>query len=333
MPTRRESAIVALAALTLAGATMGALACNRTYTFGLTLAAAIGLAGGVFLICVDSLTQSITPNYIRGRVFGLRSMLNTLATVLINWTIWRLPEQTADSIMIPTLAVVAVLLILAGGWGLLRLLTTGPLTTPLTNTLWRLGRVYCLCWHRLQWRGAENVPAVGAVILAANHTTGIDPLLIQTPLPRMVRWVMLQNYQFRILNFAWRVIQPITVKQDGKDSTQLRRIITTLRQGEIVGIFPEGGAQRDHRILQPFEPGIGLIARKTNAILVPVWIQGTPRTRSMLWHFLLPSRSRIVFGKAYRPDPSMNNQQVTDDLRKRMIELSDTPLDAPPVVA
>jgi 1-acyl-sn-glycerol-3-phosphate acyltransferase len=161
------------------------------------------------------------------------------------------------------------------------------------------------------------------VILAANHTTGLDPLLVQSALPRLVRWVMLRSYEFRVLGPVWRTIEPIVVDQDGGDLAQVREVLRALEGGSVVGLFPEGGAQREHRELQPFRSGIGLLAKRSGAWVVPVWIDGTPQARNMFWHFLSPSRSTVVFGRAYKVDSGLSHEEVVEGLRRRLLGLRD----------
>jgi 1-acyl-sn-glycerol-3-phosphate acyltransferase len=174
----------------------------------------------------------------------------------------------------------------------------------------------------LRWLGAHHIPRQGPVIFAANHTTGLDPLLIQTPYTRMITWVMLTTYQFRFLGFIWGIIRPIALPPHGSELTQIREILRRLQAGEAVGLFPEGGLQRDRRELQSFAPGIAMIAVRSGAPIVPVWIDGTPRKRNMIWHFLCPSHSTIVFGRPYKPDTQQPYPQIAEDLRRRMLELS-----------
>ena len=89
-----------------------------------------------------------------------------------------------------------------------------------------------------------------------------------------------------------------------------------------MGLFPEGRLQREVRELREFQAGVGLIAKRTGATIVPVWIRGTPQVHNMLGHFLLPSRSVVTFGKPYKPDPSMSQEQIVQDLRQRMLSLA-----------
>ncbi len=318
--TRRESSWFALACLLVTGGSLVAIAMSRSYQVGLVLTFGCGFFGNAAMICIATLTQLITPNYIRGRVFGVRDLAITLTSVVINFAIWRMPG--ADGFMIPALCVAAVLLLGVSAIGLFVAMTAGPHPGRALNATWRVCRAYTLVWHRLTWIGRHHVPSSGPVILAANHTTGLDPAIIQSAVPRAVRWVMYSGYRFRLLDPLWRMIQPITVDQDGSDLAQLRQTLRHLHSNDVIGIFPEGGAQRADRVLKPFEPGVSMLAKRSGATIVPVWIYGTPQTQSMLWHFLKPSRTTVVFGPGFVPDPGMGHQEVADALRERMVAMA-----------
>ncbi|MCC7146520.1 MAG: MFS transporter [Phycisphaeraceae bacterium] len=318
--TRRESAWTAMIAIGLCALTMLAMAVNSSFTVGLGLAFFTGFFGNAAMIVTATLTQSLAPVYICGRVFGVRELMTTFSAVVVNLVVWRMPD--ADAWMIPVLCATAGLMCVVAIYGLGRELRGGPLPTARTNALWHITRLYCLVWHRLKWEGRHHIPADGPVILAANHTTGIDGLVLQAPVPRLIRWVMLTKYLYRGANFVWKAIEPIDLEGSDSDRTQIRRIVQALGQGQIIGFFPEGRLQRENRVLGDFEPGIGLIVRRSEAVIVPAWIEGTPRAHGMIWHFLRPSRTTVKFGPAYRPDPGWSYEQIALDLRARMVELA-----------
>jgi 1-acyl-sn-glycerol-3-phosphate acyltransferase len=193
------------------------------------------------------------------------------------------------------------------------------------NVFWHLTRIFTLIWHRVRWIDKQRIPMEGPVILASNHTAGIDPFLIQSSVQRMVRWMMVGKNKFKLLAPMWKAIDPIVLDDnDGRQAIkQIRKFIEVLKNDEIVGIFPEGGLQRDHRDLQKFQVGIGMIAKRTNAWVVPVWIKGTPMRKNMIWHFLEPSKSTVIYGEPYQADQNMSNEEVAEDLRQRMIALAE----------
>jgi len=318
--TRRESPVLTLSALAAVGVCVLLLALVPWKPATYASAFGIGVFGNVVIITVLTMLQSVTPNFMRGRVMGINSMVNTLFSVTTYFMIWRLPS--ADTNIRYALYGLGGLLIVVGGLGLLGYLSRGPMPNRLANVLWRLDRLFCLAWHRLKIIDAHRVPSAGPVILAANHTSALDPFVIQAGTLRRVRWVMLTQYQFGIAAPIWRAIEPIALERNGGDISKLRQVVDTLKQGELVGLFPEGGLQRTNRELQPFEPGIGMIAKRSGATIVPVWIQGTPLRHSMILHVLQPSRSVVVFGKPYQPGDKGDAKQITEDLRSRLLALS-----------
>ncbi len=318
--TRRESSVLTLSALAAVGVCVLLFALVPWKPATYAAAFLIGFFGNIVIITVLTLLQSVTPNYMRGRVMGINSMVNTIFSVATYFMIWRLKD--ADRNIIYALYALGASLIFIGVIGLVNYLIHGPMPNRLANALWRLGRLVCLVWHRLTVVGRHHVPAKGPVILAANHTTALDPFIMQAGSQRIVRWVMLREYQLAIAWFLWRAIKPIALERNGGDIANIRQIVDALKQGEVVGLFPEGGLQRTKRELRPMEPGIGMIAKRSGATIVPVWIQGTPLRDSMVLHILQPSRSVVVFGEPYRPDEQDDAKQITEDLRRRLQDLS-----------
>ncbi len=318
---RRESHWLALLGLLATAGCMIAVASTHSFLLGLALAALTGFFGNAAMICVATLTQSLTPDRLRGRVFGVREWLTNISILLVNGVVWRAAD--ADRWMIPALWTTALVLALVALVGLLRELPRGPHPDGLAVAAWRVSRLFALVWHRLDVRGAHHVPKQGAVILASNHTTALDPLLIQARLQRPIVWMMLQTHLFKVLAPLWRIMRPIALAQDGSDVNRMRALVKALRDGALVGMFPEGRLQRTQRELNPFAPGVALLARRSGAWIVPVWVSGTPRRQHMVWHFLCPSRSRVVFGRAYRPHRDWSDEQITADLRARLLALMD----------
>ncbi len=319
--TRQEAPLVYFSALVAAGLGIGVLAAVPVLAVAYAACLLIGIGGNVAIVSVLTLLQSISPNYMRGRIMGLNALLNTIFSVTTYWAIWQLPN--ADRNIVPVMFVLGPALMLIGLYGLIRHLTRGPMPKRTLNFLWRLARLFVLVWHRVKWVNKHHIPASGPIILAANHTAGLDPFIMHGPVQRLIKWVMVRHYRFRLLEPVWRQLDPITLDLDGSSElSQVRAIMAALKQDRIVGLFPEGQLQRDVRELKPFQPGIGLMARRCHATIVPVWISGTPATQHMLWHFIKPSRSTVIYGEPYQPDPNASNEEIVEDLRQRLIVLA-----------
>lgn len=323
--SRRQSFWLGMVGMGVSGACMLALAFTPSYTVAIALCFIAGFFGNQALVVINTLTQSLSADYIRGRVFGIRDMTDNLSNIVVNAIIWLMPG--ADAWMLPALIGTATLLIVVAGASAWIELMRGPLY-PMNhrrkaNFFWRLNQLFCLAMHRVQWRGRSNVPLDGPVLMASNHTTGLDPFVVQSGMNRMVHWIMLRSYEFKIAAPLWRTIRPISLDLTESNRSQLRQVLERLEQGEIVGVFPEGSLQRDKRELGPLRPGIAMMARRSKAPIMPVWIEGTPRRKNMLWHFLQPSHTTVTFGRPYHPEPNASADEVLDQLKARLLELGE----------
>lgn len=320
--TRREAGLIMFTAFIFVGFFLMTLGFVPVVWVMYVSAFGIGLFGNMIIIAVMTLLQTSSANFIRGRVMGLNSMANTSCSVATYFAIWRLPN--ADDNIRYVVLLLGPMLLLLGIYQLIRHATHGPMLNGLANVFWRIERLYCFVWHRLEVSGQHHVPHAGAVILAANHTTGLDPFVMQSRVTRMVRWLMMKNYQYKIMNPLWKAIDPVAIGEDESRLTQIRTLVKTLKDGHIVGLFPEGALQREVRELKPFEQGITWIAKKSGAVIVPVWIQGTPLKHKMIWHFLCPSHTTVTFGSPMTVGKDDDENDALESLRNRMLALKDS---------
>src|SRR5690606_21177323 len=125
------------------------LARTTNFHLALGLASGVGFFGNTTIICVTTLLQTLSPNYIRGRVMGVNSLLSTATNVAVNFIIWRLPNS--DRLVLQTLDGIAVLLAVIAATGLWMEATRGPNLSRFLNVLWRIDRAFTLVWHRCRW--------------------------------------------------------------------------------------------------------------------------------------------------------------------------------------
>ena len=89
--------------------------------------------------------------------------------------------------------------------------------------------------------GTERVPADGGLVVAANHRSYLDPPLLGTWFPRTINFMAKQEL-FRIFGLGWLITQwhAFPVDRDRADLASIRRALRILKDGGVVGIFPEG---------------------------------------------------------------------------------------------
>ena len=128
-------------------------------------------------------------------------------------------------------------------------------------------------YHRLEIRSPLKLPRRGNAIIVCNHTSGLDPLLIQSASRRLIVWMMAREYyEVKWLLPFFHAIEAIPVDRDRPDAAATRAALKTLASGHVLGVFPEGRIETSRELL-PFQPGIAVLAARSRAGLsrVPGW--------------------------------------------------------------
>jgi 1-acyl-sn-glycerol-3-phosphate acyltransferase len=145
----------------------------------------------------------------------------------------------------------------------------------------------------VEHHGVENVPEEGAVIIAGNHPSYLDPVLVGLPIRRKIRF-MAWDALFRIplLGQVIRVMGafPVDIRK-GRGEAAYHQARRVLESGEVLGIFPEG-QRSDQAAMGDLRAGVARLAIETGAPIVPVTIGGAMRAWPK-WK-LLPRSAKIV---------------------------------------
>ena len=162
----------------------------------------------------------------------------------------------------------------------------------------------CRILCRMSHRDAHFVPRQGPFILACNHATWIDSLVLIAACPRRVRFILTQTFHRKPLVYiVTHNTQCIPVDKK-KPRAAIMAAIHALKSGEPIAIYPEGGFTRDGSIRE-IQRGVEVMARAAKCPTVPVVITGLFGSalalrkewrRDHLWKKPWP-RVRITFGK------------------------------------
>ena len=146
---------------------------------------------------------------------------------------------------------------------------------------WVLSR----CIYRFKVRGDAHIPTTGAAILACNHVSFIDAMLLMAASPRPIYFVMDHRiFRVPVLGWLFRLAKAIPIAPQKEDAATyeaaFERAAQVLREGDLLAIFPEGGITRDGQ-LQPFKGGIMKIIERARAegVQAPV----VPMALTHLW--------------------------------------------------
>lgn len=186
---------------------------------------------------------------------------------------------------------------------------------------------YARIYHQLVVHSPCPLPRGGAAILVCNHTSGLDPLLIQSVCPRMIRWMMSREYyEMPALKWVFKTTGAIPVERGGRDLSATRSAMRALADGYVVGIFPEGRIETS-RDLMPFQTGATMMAIKTGVPVYPAYLDGTQRNKPMRDVFTYPQKASLRFGQAIDLDRQSTDQAIletaTAEIRATVEEMRD----------
>lgn len=128
---------------------------------------------------------------------------------------------------------------------------------------------------RIETIGLENVPNHHAVIVAANHISNYDPLLLACIIKRKIHFMAkIELFRNRFLKMFFTKLHAVPIdRQSGIVIRPVRQILKIIDSGEVVGIFPEGKRCKTGEIVQP-KKGIAFFACKKKAPILPIAIIG-----------------------------------------------------------
>lgn len=246
----------------------------------------IGVSGGLFIVPLYALIQTRSEASHRSRIIAGNNILNAafmVVSAILAIVLLKLGLTIPQLLLVTALlnAAVAVYIYTLVPEFLMRFLA------------WMMIRVL----YRIRVDGLAQIPEQGAAIVVCNHVSFVDALIVGGSVRRPIRFVMYHRiYNVPGLNFLFRTAGAIPIAPAKEDPELLRRafddIDAALANGELVGIFPEGGLTPNGEI-QPFKNGIDRILERQPVPVVPMALRG-------LWHSLW-SRRDSRLGRARLP--------------------------------
>jgi 1-acyl-sn-glycerol-3-phosphate acyltransferase len=280
---------VALLALTYA------LALGKLMT-GLCLFG-VGGAGAALLVTIMATLQRFVPDSRRGRVFGVSDTCTMGAMVLASAALG-LPHIPNLDRYVPLIVGLTALLLsgtLLVAW---RVYRRGDPLPPITRLVVLGIQFYARYWCRAKRDGICTVPRTGPVLLAANHTAAIDPLiLIATCSHRLPAFLVAQeHYHAPIFGWFMRLNHCIPLDRARPGKSLLAACLRRLQEGGLLGIFPHGTFVAPGEAAPDAKVGVGWLALKSGATVIPVHISGTTYREQAFGALFVRHRVRVKYG-------------------------------------
>lgn len=209
----------------------------------------LSLFAGLYSVPMYALIQLRSAPSHRARIIAANNILNALfmiASALIVGALFKAGFDIAQVFLFVGVAnaVVALYIFLLVPEYLLRFIA------------WVASRIV----YRFKVTGAESIPLQGPAVLVANHVSFVDAVLLMAASPRPIRFLMDHRiFKVPVLGWLFRLAKCIPIAPQKEDPEAYQRAFDeaaeVLLDGELLGIFPEGGITPDGQ-LQPFKGGV-----------------------------------------------------------------------------
>lgn len=185
--------------------------------------------------------------------------------------------------------------------------------------------VFWLLGLRFEVRGAENISTTGGAVLASNHVSYLDFTFVGLAaykVGRLVRFMAKKSVFTSRVSGPWmRGMKHIPVDREA-GAAAFAEAITALRNGELVGIFPEATISRSWE-LKKFKTGVSRLALQAGVPIVPMVVWGGQRVYTVDKRYSLKRGTAvsILVGEPLVPAEGAKAGRVMLDLHARMEEL------------
>lgn len=176
---------------------------------------------------------------------------------------------------------------------------------------WAFGWIVYPLFFHYRIEGEENLPDSGGVVLASNHNYGIDFILLGGTARRQV-YFMAKAESFRVhplLSWFLRNIGAFPVERTKQDIGALRTAVRIVKDGHILGMFPEGTRSKDGQ-LQRGKTGTARIAFAAHAPVVPAVVVGSPQVFKAWWKPVRRPEVVIRYGPPLKWEGTERGEEV-----------------------
>ncbi|HHW49717.1 MAG TPA: 1-acyl-sn-glycerol-3-phosphate acyltransferase, partial [Clostridiaceae bacterium] len=170
-----------------------------------------------------------------------------------------------------------------------------------------LVNIYFSIFYKVEIINKENIPAEGAALLCSNHVGALDMFFIGYKIKRLVHYMAKKElFKNPIIGAVIRWLGAFPVNRGKGDVGAIKTVFKLLKEGKIVGIFPEGTRTRGKiNVNRRIKPGIALLAIKSGVPIIPVAIKGS---------YKLFSKVKVIFGQPFKLEADNNRKYRNDEL-------------------
>ena len=162
--------------------------------------------------------------------------------------------------------------------------------------------IFCKIYFRLEVNGADNIPKKGGVLVASNHSSFLDPVIVGVGISRQTYYLTKQSlFEIPIFRLLIKALHTIPVRRELVSVSTFKELIKSLNAKKAIILFPEGTRSLDGKLGQG-KVGVGMIALKADVPIIPAYIDGAIKAFPKNGKWIYPKKIRVIFGKPIMPN-------------------------------
>ena len=171
-------------------------------------------------------------------------------------------------------------------------------------------KIILYCFFDFKVTGCENIPKKGPFIMVSNHGSYADPAVMGVSCCTVPITFIAKSELFdKSLFGRWiKTVGCISIPRHSGSPRPLRQALEKLKNGGVIGIFPEGTRSKDGK-LQEAEPGVGLLVIKSKVPVIPMYIWGTEKALPIGQNHLTKAK---VFARVGKPVDIRGSESLSD---------------------
>jgi 1-acyl-sn-glycerol-3-phosphate acyltransferase len=187
-----------------------------------------------------------------------------------------------------------------------------------------ISQVVFLQTMRIKHFRLERTVGLPGCLLACSHVSHLDPVCFSVKIRRKIYWMARKEfYRSPLTAGLMKAMDAFPVNRQGVATSAIKTAIRRVKEGEMVGIFPEGEVkQGTESVLRggPIKHGVFLISQRTNCPILPCVILGSDKLSTVQpWLPALRGRLWMIYGDTIHPTPGLprreQRQRMADELK------------------
>ncbi|QGH34809.1 1-acyl-sn-glycerol-3-phosphate acyltransferase [Gracilibacillus salitolerans] len=172
--------------------------------------------------------------------------------------------------------------------------------------------------YKVKEVGTENIPTEGPVIICSNHISNYDPPIVGITCPRPIHFLAKEElFKNKLFGFILKKVNTIVLKRGMNDRNALRKGLEVLKEGNVLGLFPEGTRSKSGELKRGLA-GAGFFALRSKATVIPCAIVGSYKSKEPL---------KVIYGKPVDMETLRENkasaQEVTDAIMNEIKKIKE----------